>query len=99
MDLHVDVVTKTNHDILKNYKIIDTVGAGDCFTGAFAVKLTELDWKEEKNHKDHYREAITFAHSSAFLCITKKGAMPSMPDRNSVDKFMEDYLLTVKEHA
>lgn len=97
MDLHVDVVTKTNHEILKKYKIFDTVGAGDCFTGAFAVKLSELDWSDEKTHKNNYKEAITFAHSSAFLCITKRGAMPSMPERTDVDKFMEDYLL--KNHT
>jgi sugar/nucleoside kinase (ribokinase family) len=39
-----DVVTSINKDILKDYKIIDTVGAGDCFTGAFAVRHSELDW-------------------------------------------------------
>jgi len=30
--------TRINKAILDDYKIIDTVGAGDCFTGAFAVK-------------------------------------------------------------
>jgi len=31
-------VTAINPNVLQDYKIIDTVGAGDCFTGAFAVK-------------------------------------------------------------
>lgn len=31
-------VTIVNTEILKDYKIVDTVGAGDCFTGAFAVR-------------------------------------------------------------
>jgi ribokinase len=37
-------VTMVNPQVLKDYKIIDTVGAGDCFTGAFTVKHSELDW-------------------------------------------------------
>lgn len=55
LSLHVDVVTKTNHDILKDYKIVDTVGAGDCFTGAFAVKFTELNWKDSKMTLHNYK--------------------------------------------
>lgn len=33
-----EVATKVNPAILNDYKIIDTVGAGDCFTGAYAVR-------------------------------------------------------------
>lgn len=42
-------VTMLNPQVLKDYKIIDTVGAGDCFTGAFAVKHAELDWSNREN--------------------------------------------------
>lgn len=31
------VVTKINPEVLDEYKIIDAVGAGDCFTAAYAV--------------------------------------------------------------
>jgi ribokinase len=41
-----DVVTSINKDILNDYKIIDTVGAGDCFTGAYAVRHSELNWSD-----------------------------------------------------
>lgn len=34
---------------------------------------------------------MKFANSCAFLCITQKGAMNSMPDRDVVDKFMKNY--------
>jgi sugar/nucleoside kinase (ribokinase family) len=37
--MHADVATKINPSVLKSYKIIDTVGAGDCFTSAFCTKL------------------------------------------------------------
>ena len=36
-----------------------------------------------------------FANSSAFLCITVSGAMPSMPKREDVDAFMKKYNLWV----
>ena len=34
---------------------------------------------------------MRFGNSAAFLCITKKGAMPSMPLRCSVDEFNKKY--------
>lgn len=36
--VQAEVATKANPAVLEEYKIIDTVGAGDCFTGAYAVK-------------------------------------------------------------
>ena len=44
--VEVPVVTTSNPAILENYKIEDTVGAGDCFTGAFMVKFEELNWND-----------------------------------------------------
>ncbi len=34
---------------------------------------------------------MRFGNSAAFLCITKKGAMPSMPLRKDVDSFIDKY--------
>ena len=87
----VPVASGINHKIGNDFKIIDTVGAGDCFTAAFAVKHSELNWSKEENYSENYRKAMVFGNSSAFLCITQKGAMPSMPNRDQVDKFMEKY--------
>jgi ribokinase len=53
-----EVVTHINHGILNDYKIIDTVGAGDCFTGAFAVKHSELDWSSPESAPSNYRSAM-----------------------------------------
>ncbi|KAL9322247.1 hypothetical protein ACSQ67_010300 [Phaseolus vulgaris] len=55
--------------------VIDTTGAGDTFTSAFAVALVE-----GKSH----RECLKFAAAAACLCVQVKGASPSMPDRISV---------------
>ncbi|XP_031272404.1 ribokinase-like [Pistacia vera] len=56
-------------------RVLDTTGAGDTFTAAFAVALVEGKSKEE---------CLRFAAAAASLCVQVKGAIPSMPDRKSV---------------
>jgi ribokinase len=58
---------------------IDTVAAGDCFNGAFAVALLE--------GKDPWA-AARFANAAAAICVTRKGAQASMPMRAEVDAFL-----------
>lgn len=62
---------------------VDTVGAGDCFNGAFAVALLEGNdpWA-----------AARFASAAAAISVTRKGAQASMPARNEVDKFLAAHL-------
>jgi ribokinase len=58
---------------------IDTVGAGDCFNGAFAVALLEGNdpWT-----------AARFASAAAAISVTRRGAQASMPSRPEVDEFL-----------
>ena len=58
---------------------IDTVGAGDCFNGAFAVGLLE--------GKDPWA-AARFASAAAAISVTRRGAQASMPSRAEVDDFL-----------
>jgi ribokinase len=60
---------------------VDTVGAGDCFNGAFAVALLEGNdpWA-----------AARFASAAAAISVTRKGAQVSMPNRADVDAFMAE---------
>jgi ribokinase len=58
---------------------VDTVGAGDCFNGAFAVALLE--------GKDPWA-AARFASAAAAISVTRKGAQASMPAGNEVDAFL-----------
>ena len=60
-------------------KAIDTVGAGDCFNGAFAVGLLE--------GFDPVR-AARFASAAAAISVTRRGAQASMPSRSEVDEFL-----------
>ncbi|KAL3821285.1 hypothetical protein ACJIZ3_007190 [Penstemon smallii] len=55
--------------------VVDTTGAGDTFTAAFAVALVEGKSK---------KECLRFAAAAASLCVQVKGAIPGMPDRESV---------------
>jgi ribokinase len=68
-------------DWVKPFKVdaIDTVAAGDCFNGAFAVALLE--------GKDPWA-AARFANAAAAICVTRKGAAASMPSRGEVDVFL-----------
>lgn len=58
---------------------IDTVAAGDCFNGAFAVAIEE--------GKDPW-QAARFANAASALSVTRKGAQASMPWRSEVDEFL-----------
>ncbi|DBA71361.1 TPA: hypothetical protein ACH3X2_011170 [Trebouxia sp. C0005] len=69
-----------NQGILKADKVVDTTGAGDCFTGAVAVGILE---------GMSYQEAMKFAAAASSLCVGKPGAMPSLPDRASVDGLLK----------
>ncbi len=60
-------------------KAADSTGAGDCFSGALAVKLAE---------GCPLCEAIPYAQAAAALSVTRMGAQASMPTREEVDNFL-----------
>jgi ribokinase len=62
-------------------RAIDTIAAGDCFNGAFAVALLEGGdpW-----------QAARFANAAAAICVTRRGAQAAMPARAEVDTFIAD---------
>jgi len=60
-------------------QVVDTTGAGDCFTAAFAVGLLEGLAPPA---------AMRFASAAACLCVQARGAMPSLPRRPAVDALL-----------
>jgi ribokinase len=70
---------KTNRVPAFAVDAIDTVGAGDCFNGAFAVALLE--------GRDP-RDAAQFASAAAAISVTRRGAQASMPSRSEVESFL-----------
>jgi ribokinase len=59
--------------------VVDTVGAGDAFVGAFAVALTEGKTT---------LEAASFGNAAGALCVTRPGAQPSLPTRSEIEQFL-----------
>jgi len=55
---------------------VDTTGAGDCFSGAFAVAISE---------KMSLENALVFANTAASISVQHLGAATSMPSRDSVE--------------
>ena len=56
-------------------KAVDTTAAGDTFSGALAVAVTELmDWKQ----------ALQFAVQAASISVTRMGAQSSVPHRKEI---------------
>ncbi|CAK0752448.1 hypothetical protein CVIRNUC_002147 [Coccomyxa viridis] len=68
---------RSSQPIYEADKVVDTTGAGDCFTGAYAVGILEGKAPEE---------ALKFAAAASALCVGRPGAMPSLPSRDEVDK-------------
>jgi len=59
-------------------KAVDTTAAGDTFSGALAVAITELmDWEQ----------AIQFAVQAASISVTRMGAQSSVPHRKEIHAY------------
>ncbi len=66
------------HYPVKDVKVVDTTAAGDTFTAAVAVAISEgksLD------------EAIEFANKASTIVVTRAGAQTSIPSRDEVNSF------------
>lgn len=76
-------VSYYSREEVKDYKApeveaVDTTAAGDAFAGGFAYGLYQ-GWSEER--------AIKFASQVAALSVTVKGAQPSLPTAQEVNRF------------
>jgi ribokinase len=63
------------HDI----RAVDTVGAGDAFCAALAVRMGE---------GAPFAEAVRFANAAGAIACTRAGALPSMPRREEVEALL-----------
>lgn len=59
---------------------VDTVAAGDAFNGGLAAALAS---------GRSLHEAVIWGAAAGALSATKSGAQPSMPDRDTFDKFLQ----------
>lgn len=59
---------------------VDATAAGDAFSGALAVALSE---------GKRLQSACRWANVAAALSVTRRGAQPSLPNRDAVEGFLE----------
>jgi ribokinase len=64
---------------------VDTTAAGDAFNGTLALALAE--------GKD-LDTATRWANIAASLSVTRRGAQPSLPDREEIDKKLASLITT-----
>lgn len=57
-------------------KAFDSTGAGDCFSGALAIAISE---------GNSLADAVRFANKAAAISVTRQGAQSSLPYRAEVD--------------
>ena len=69
----------TLHQGVFPVRVVDTTGAGDCFTATYTVAMLS-----GMNEADRLR----FACAAAGICVQRKGAMPSMPTRAEIQTLM-----------
>lgn len=62
-------------------KAVDTVGAGDTFNGALAYGI---------DHNLNADDILKLANAAGSLCVTKHGAIPSIPNMKEVQTFLSD---------
>ena len=60
-------------------KVVDTTGAGDCFCGVLAARLSE---------DAELGQAMRWANAAASLSTERPGAVPSMPTRAEIEAAM-----------
>lgn len=61
--------------------VVDTVGAGDCFIGVLASKISQ---------GETIINAAKFAIIAASIAVTRKGAQDSMPDLKEIEERLKD---------
>ncbi len=68
--------------------VVDTVGAGDTFTGALMVRMLERGLEPADPGEAAWKDAVAFAAAAAAVNCTRPGANP--PTRAELDAFLAD---------
>ncbi len=66
---------------------VDTVGAGDCFIGALASKLSQ---------GESIINAVKYATIAASIAVTRKGAQDSMPYLNEIEEKLKELNIEIE---
>ncbi|MFX1555296.1 MAG: ribokinase, partial [Promethearchaeota archaeon] len=85
------IYNKEKEDIIEipapKVKAVDTVGAGDCFIGVLASKLSK---------GETIVKAVKYATVAASIAVTRKGAQESMPYLNEIEDSIKELKMNLK---
>ncbi len=65
-------------------KVVDTTGAGDTFWGSVLFKIVDSKKNLNEISLEELEKFAEFANAAASLCVTKRGAISSMPTMQEV---------------
>lgn len=71
--------------------IVDTLGAGDSFFGGFLHKLCKTAKLPEELEPSEIEEMAMIGNACGALTSSKKGAIPSMPSADEVQKMLDSF--------
>ena len=69
-------------------KAVDTTGAGDAFWGGFLHRMLALGRAPADMTVDDAADCARWGNATAALCITKRGAIPAMPEMAAVEALL-----------
>lgn len=72
-------------------KAVDATGAGDACFGAIVYGLIKNEIDLNAIDTEKMIEILRFANASAAISVTQYGGMPSLPDFDTVSKFIADH--------
>ncbi|KAF2115016.1 Ribokinase-like protein [Lophiotrema nucula] len=75
--------SERDHCLAYKVKVVDTTGAGDTFTGAYASEYL----RQKETGQWDIRKAVVRANKAAALTITHLGAQQGIPWANEIDRF------------
>lgn len=78
------VFSKINQSV----NVIDTTGAGDCFMGNFLYKFLENKKSINDLTEKDINEYALFANICSSICISRRGALESMPTPEDIYKIL-----------
>lgn len=84
------IATSKGIERYPSYKTVikDTLGAGDCFLGAFLYKLSGSGKSIDELDSDDIRDMAMFSNACGALSSSKKGAIPAMPTLAEINEIM-----------
>ena len=65
-------------------EVCDTTGAGDCFMGAFLYSVISKDKALLNLTGEDLKEYASFANAAASVCVSRRGAINSMPTKEDI---------------